>query len=92
MLVSKESGFYSYGIDINLVRDFKYVFNINHVFIFDSTALLFHEIKSYILCIDVPIAFTLVKVRKEEIKVWSQSCIVTKAHFSQLKLPGTQQI
>ena len=82
MLVSKESGFYSYGIDINLVRDFKYVFNINHVFIFDSTALLFHEIKSYILCIDVPIAFTLVKV----------SCIVTKAHFSQLKLPGTQQI
>lgn len=68
MLVSKESRFYSYGIDINLVRDFKYVFNINHVFIFDFTALLFHKIK-YILCIDVPIAFTLVKVREEEIKV-----------------------
>lgn len=38
--------------------------------------------------IDVSAAFTPMKMRKEDIKIWIQSHIVTKAHFSPLSKPS----
>lgn len=72
------------------MRDLKYIFKMNHVFVFDFTAYLLWKIK-YVLCTDVSPAFTSVQVRTEEIRIWILSCIVqSPISVSHGNLPGDQ--